>query len=315
MGLTHILAGIGALSLLLLLVDNLWSVIELVVSYLAPYFQPNEETSLVKRFGSWAVVTGSTDGIGKQYALQLAKRGINVVLISRNHHKLQAVASEIEKSYSVKTKVIVADFSEGAKVYSHIAEELKDIPIGILVNNVGCNYDYPMPLCEVPESKAWELINVNVGAVTMMSRTLLPAMVSRRRGAIVNVSSGSENQPLPLMTVYAATKSYINSFTAAIREEYSNKGIYVQHLSPYFVSTKINNFSETVMNGNLLVPDVDTYARHAVGTLGRVSRTTGYWVHGLQCFAVKITPMWMRIKIGKFLNEQFRGEFMRNKKH
>jgi 17beta-estradiol 17-dehydrogenase / very-long-chain 3-oxoacyl-CoA reductase len=74
------------------------------------------------------------------------------------------------------------------------------------VNNVGLNYEYPMPVCEVPPAKAWELINVNVGAVTGMSRLVLPGMVARGRGALVNVSSGAELQPLPLMTIYAATK-------------------------------------------------------------------------------------------------------------
>lgn len=74
------------------------------------------------------------------------------------------------------------------------------------MNNVGVNYDYPMPLCEVPKSKIWELINVNVGAVTLMCRMVLPSMVVRGKGAIVNISSGSELMPLPLMTIYSATK-------------------------------------------------------------------------------------------------------------
>lgn len=74
------------------------------------------------------------------------------------------------------------------------------------MNNVGVQYDYPMPLCELPISKAWEIINVNVVAVTTMTRMVLPGMVERGKGAIVNVSSGSELQPLPLMAVYAASK-------------------------------------------------------------------------------------------------------------
>ena len=74
------------------------------------------------------------------------------------------------------------------------------------VNNVGTQYDYPMKLCELPTSKAWEIINVNVVAVTTMTRMVLPGMVARGRGAIVNVSSGSELQPLPLMAIYGATK-------------------------------------------------------------------------------------------------------------
>lgn len=75
-----------------------------------------------------------------------------------------------------------------------------------LVNNVGMQYLYPMYMTEVPESTVWDLINVNVGATTHMTKIVLPGMQERKRGAIVNVSSSAELQPMPLMTVYAATK-------------------------------------------------------------------------------------------------------------
>ncbi|CAB3231525.1 unnamed protein product [Arctia plantaginis] len=273
-----------------------------------------EVLSYVRHCDADYMVTGGTDGIGKQYAMELARLGINLVIISRNPEKLKAVANEIEKKHSVKTKVIVADFSKGAEIYGHIETELKDIPIGILVNNVGINYEYMMPLCELPPSKSWELINVNVGAVTAMTRLVLPGMVERGRGALVNVSSGSELQPLPLMTIYAATKSYVYSFTHAIREEYSSKGIFIQHLAPMFVSTNINAFSKRLLDGNLFVPDAATYAKYAVSTLGRVQDTTGYWLHGIQYFFIKIAPVWFRTKCGARLNEEFRQEYMENTK-
>ncbi|CAH2065838.1 unnamed protein product, partial [Iphiclides podalirius] len=263
-------------------------------------------------FGGGLPVTGSTDGIGKEYAMELAQRGLNIVLISRNEEKLKNVAREIEKQYSVKTKIIVADFSSGAEVYRHIEEELKDIPLGILVNNVGVQYDYPCRLCELPPSKAWEIINVNVGAVTSMTRLALPAMAARGRGAVVNVSSGAELQPLPLMAVYAASKAYVRNFTLAVREEYAGSGVHVQHLSPLFLSTKMNAFSARLVRGGALVPDARTYARHAVDALGRVSDSTGYWLHGVQYFFIKAAPEWFRIKIGMHMNEGFRKEHLQS---
>lgn len=96
---------------------------------------------------------------------------------------------------------------------------------------------------EVPEDELWDIININVGAVTFMTRLVINDMQKRGKGAIVNVSSGSELQPLPLMTVYAATKVYIGSFSEALRAEYENFGITVQHLTPLFVNTKMNAFS------------------------------------------------------------------------
>lgn len=104
-------------------------------------------------------------------------------------------------------------------------------------------YDYPMYLGEVPEQDLWDIININVGATTLMTRLVIGQMQQRGRGAIVNVSSASCLSPLPLMTVYAATKIYMKNFSEAIRMEYSRFGITVQHLYPFFVTTKMNDYS------------------------------------------------------------------------
>lgn len=105
-------------------------------------------------------------------------------------------------------------------------------------------YAYPMYLGEVPEDDLWSIININVGATTMMTRLVIGKMQKRGKGAIVNISSSSELQPLPLMTVYAATKLYINSLSEAVRVEYSRFGLTVQHLTPFFVTTKMNAYSD-----------------------------------------------------------------------
>ncbi|XP_049806956.1 inactive hydroxysteroid dehydrogenase-like protein 1 [Schistocerca nitens] len=269
-----------------------------------------DSVDLVRKFGQWAVVTGSTDGIGKAYALELARRGLNIVLISRNQQKLDGVAKEIESKFSVRTKTISVDFSKGKAVFDIIEYELKDIPIGILVNNVGRMYTYPMYLTEVPEQELWDIVNINIGATTLMTRLVLPQMQQRRRGAIINVSSGSELQPLPLMTVYAASKVFVKSFSDALRYEYSQYGITIQHLSPLFVNTKMNAFSHRLQSTNLFVPDATTYARNAVNTLGRLNSTTGYWAHGIQYFFHGIPPVWVRTYLGGIMNKVFRKDYL-----
>ncbi|XP_073941299.1 inactive hydroxysteroid dehydrogenase-like protein 1 [Choristoneura fumiferana] len=312
MSLIILLAIFGAVVLFLSLLDMLWTPLELISSYLMPFFLPTEVKPLSQRFGPWAVVTGSTDGIGKHYALELARRGLNIVLISRNPDKLRNVATDIEQTHRVKTKIIVADFSNGAEIYQNIEKELKDLDIGILVNNVGLNYDAPVELCDAPLSRSLDIILVNAGAVTALSRLLLPGMVARGRGALVNVSSGSELQPFPLMSVYAATKAYVRSFTHAIREEYAPKGIFVQHVAPFFVATNMNSFSERVMAGGPLIATAESYAKYAVAMIGRVHDTNGYWVHGIQAFFTNLAPVWLRTKIGHWLNQNLRDEYLRN---
>ncbi|KAL6444121.1 hypothetical protein ACFW04_001810 [Cataglyphis niger] len=266
------------------------------------------------KFGEWTVVTGSTDGIGKAYAKELAKRNINLILISRNLEKLESTKEEILLiNPNIEVKVITADFTEGENAFIKIRSQLQDIPIGILVNNVGKFYEYPMYVGEVPEKELWDIINVNVGATTLMTRLVIGEMQKRGRGAIVNISSGSEFQPLPLMTVYAATKTYVKSFSDALRAEYSKYGITVHHLSPFFVSTKMSMFSHRFQVPSLFVPDATTYARNAIAILGKMDSSTGYWPHSIQKFIILASPVWLRTKIGQIINKKLRQDYFQQK--
>ncbi|XP_053935070.1 inactive hydroxysteroid dehydrogenase-like protein 1 [Cuculus canorus] len=161
---------------------------------------------LVKQYGKWAVITGSTDGIGKAYAEELAKRGVNIILISRNKEKLEALCKSISETYKVETLFIVADFSKGREPYSAIKEALKDTEIGILVNNVGIFYPYPDYFTNLSEDILWDMININIASANMMTHIVLPGMVKKKKGAIVNVSSASCCQPTPMLAAYGASK-------------------------------------------------------------------------------------------------------------
>ncbi|XP_028154997.1 inactive hydroxysteroid dehydrogenase-like protein 1 [Diabrotica virgifera virgifera] len=308
------LAAIGLIVLISFMLDSIWNILQTCRALLAPLFISTEETSLAKKFGPWALITGSTDGIGKAYAFELAKRGINIVLVSRNEEKLKKTAEDIEAKYFVKTKIIAADFSQGKKAVDIVKEKVGILPINILVNNVGKQYDYPMYLSEVPEKDLFDMININVGAVTLLCRAFIEDMKQRGRGAIVNVSSGSELQPWPLMAVYAATKAYIRSFTMALRYEYRDSGITIQHLAPFFVNTKMNAFSNSLQKNSFLIPDAEGYARYAVMTLGKVDESSGYWTHGIQTFFTKVAPTWLRMYVAAHINRNFREDYFLQQK-
>lgn len=161
-------------------------------------------------------------------------------------------------------------------------------------------YDYPDELANVDARLVWDIVNINIGACTMMTRLLVNDMKLRGRGAIVNVSSGSEQQPMPYMAVYAASKVYVRNFTLAIRHELAAYGICVQLLTPMFVRTKMNEFSSTVMAGNVFIPDVRTYTRSAVYCLGKSDVSTGYWTHGLQ---VRVFALFCGVWVTDLLNK------------
>ncbi|CRK86576.1 CLUMA_CG000181, isoform A [Clunio marinus] len=296
-------------------IDNFRSVIQIIKSILMPYFQPYENKTLAEKYGKWAVITGSTDGIGREYAKELAAQGMNIVLVSRTESKLVEVAKDIESTYSVKTKYIIADFGNGKEIYDDIRQQLHLLDVGILVNNVGRMYDFPDELDNISENLLWQIININVAAVTMMSRIIIPQMKVNKRGIIVNISSGSELQPVPLMTVYASTKVYVKNFTLALSKELEGYNVQVQLVTPLFVQTKMNNYSTTVMKGNILVPDVKSYTKSAVFTLGRSFKTTGYWSHGLQYGTMKLIPEYIRTLFSFSMNKKFRQEYYNQQKN
>ncbi|XKL66270.1 hypothetical protein PGB90_009690 [Kerria lacca] len=241
------------------------------------------------------VITGSTDGIGKAYAKQLAKRGMNIVLVSRTKEKLEKVASQIRDEFNVKTKIIVADFREGSPIYKHIENELNDIPVGILVNNVAMFMEHPKYFDQLSFEYLWDVINVNIASSWLMTNMVLRSMKKRKKGAIINLSSLLEFIPCPLSSNYSATKAFLKNFTLALQDECRSDGITVQLLSPAFLKTNLTRFSDYVYNFNeLYVPNAETFASHAINTLTRSEHTTGYWPHEFLYWTAQILPEPMR---------------------
>ncbi|NWT59830.1 HSDL1 protein, partial [Erythrocercus mccallii] len=266
------------------------------------------DTDLVKKYGKWAVVTGSTDGIGKAYAEELAKHGVNVILVSRNKEKLEAVSRSISETYKVETDFIVADFSRGRELYPAIKEALKDREIGILVNNVGIFYAHTDYFTNLSEDMLWDLIHVNIASATMMTHIVLPGMVKRKKGAIVNFSSALCCQPTPMSTVYGASKSYLDYFSRALHYEYASKGIFIQSLMPFVTTTKMLAFSSIISRRSILFPNAEEYASYAVSTLGLSIRTTGYWKHAIQVTLGECLPEWMWVQVALFVSRILRKQ-------
>ncbi|KAM3927295.1 very-long-chain 3-oxoacyl-CoA reductase-B-like [Leptodactylus fuscus] len=241
----------------------------------------------LKKYGGWAVVTGATDGIGKAYAEELAKRGFDIVLISRTLEKLKRVAKEIEQKTKRKTKVIQLDFTGGPEIYPKVEQELKSLDIGILVNNVGMIYNpTPVTFLNVPNvsERAMATMNCNMTSAVQMTRIVLPKMIQRKKGLIINVSSEAGNRPYPMMTIYSATKAFLDFFSRALNIEYKSKGITVQSVTPMMVSTNMTQNAPS----NLFVKDAKEFAREALNTVGYTHRTNGCLSHSIQSYFLNL---------------------------
>ncbi|XP_062032551.1 17-beta-hydroxysteroid dehydrogenase type 3-like isoform X2 [Lepus europaeus] len=227
-------------------------------------------------------------------APKLARRGLNVVLISRNLSKLELEAKEIERLHGRRTRVIQADFTGGLQIYGDIEAELQGLEVGVLVNNVAMTYGgnklKRLLDCENPAKSMMDVVNCNILSMVQMTRIVLPQMVSRRRGVIVNLSSVASLRSVPLLAMYAASKAFVRSFSLAVATEYRPLGITVQAVSPCVVST---NMTSHPTPGPLIKLPED-FAREALDTLGLSSDVSGCLSHALQTLLMPVVlPEWL----------------------
>ena len=166
----------------------------------------------LKEYGSWALVTGSTDGIGKAMAFELASKGLSLVLVGQNPSKLKAVSNKIRERHGeqVEVKSIVIDFAKfsGEEIAAFIKEGIEGIDVGVLINNVGLSYPYARFFHEVDLELMGSVMRVNIEGATWVTRSVLPGMLEKKKGAIINICSGSVLLPsYPLVTLYVAAKA------------------------------------------------------------------------------------------------------------
>lgn len=228
------------------------------------------------------------DGIGKAYAFALAKQGINVVLISRTESKLQDVKKEILEKYSnVEVSYIVCDYSKFDKAtQDKVAKEIKDLEVGVLINNVGVSYRYPLFFDELSDEEVQNLMTMNVDSTVWMTRMVLPGMLERKKGTIVNVSSASAMYTLPLLAEYSGAKSFIERFSRALNAEYKAKGVTVQCQVPFYVATKLAK-----MRKSLMVPTPKEFVDLAMRWVGQGDCVVSpVFLHSVQAYVLDCLP-------------------------
>ena len=176
---------------------------------------------------STALITGASSGIGLDLAHLFAADGHDVVLVARSEQKLRELAKELEAKHGITATVITADLAK-----PDVPQQIFVIapPVDILVNNAG--FGTSGKFTETDLRAELDIIQVNVTALTHLTKLFLPPMLQRGRGRILNVASTAAFQPGPLMAVYYATKAYVLSFSEALGEELRGTGVSVTALCP-----------------------------------------------------------------------------------
>ncbi|RCW45487.1 SDR family NAD(P)-dependent oxidoreductase [Paenibacillus prosopidis] len=182
------------------------------------------------------LITGVSGGIGKELADRFAKGGHNIVLVARSESKIVKLAQEYRKKYGIQATVIAKDVAAPG-VPEEIFTELKEkgITVDYLVNNAG--FGLFGTFIETDMEQEVNMIDVNIKALTVMTKLFLPDMIKRGQGGVMNVASLVGFFPGPMMSVYYATKAYVLSFTEALANEVSGTGVTVTALCPGLTST------------------------------------------------------------------------------
>jgi uncharacterized protein len=178
-----------------------------------------------------ALITGASGGIGYELAKLFARDGYNLVLVARSGDKLKEIARELQTEFRVSVKTVALDLAagKGARIlFDHLDGEA--VAADVLVNNAG--FGVFGEFAGMAEDEILGQIQLNVMALTELTRLFLPGMLARGGGKIMNVASTAAFQPGPLMAVYYATKAYVLSFSEALANEVARKGVVVSCFCP-----------------------------------------------------------------------------------
>jgi hypothetical protein len=189
--------------------------------------------------GITALVTGASSGIGEAFARELAREGADLILVARSQDKLQLLAGELEQAYKRKVHVFETDLSfheAPRRLYDSL--QTAHLAVDLLINNAG--FGRAGYFDDANAEKDDEMLLVNVNSLVALTHLFLPDMLVKGRGGIINVASTAAFQPLPYLSLYSATKSFVLHFTEALWAEYRQRGIRILCLCPGNTSTEFH---------------------------------------------------------------------------
>lgn len=229
----------------------------------------------------YTLITGTTSGIGKEFAELFAKKGYNLITIAMNEEILKKQKIELEKKYNINVKYIVKDLSIETS-YLEIYNEVKqnNINIDILVNNAGfATYGN---FIDVELEKQKNLAMVNMMAVMQLSYLFGKEMAKRKKGKIINIASIASFQAGPFMAMYYASKSFVRSFSEALHEELKEQGVGVTAICPGPTKTKFEERAEMKKSYMFKKMKVDTAKNVAEKSYQAMMKNKAVYVVGFQ---------------------------------
>ncbi|WP_372589485.1 SDR family oxidoreductase [Fervidobacterium pennivorans subsp. shakshaketiis] len=241
----------------------------------------------------WALVTGASSGIGREFAFQLAKRGLNLILIGRNLTALTEVADEIHKISNSSVVILQADLTKDLDM---ILDNTSRFNIDLLVNNAGFGLYGDFFSNSLDDYV--QMIELNISSLTKLTHYYGSEMAKRECGGIINVASVAGFFPIPHLAVYGATKAYVYNLSMSLWAELKSKNVHVLCVAPGPTETKFFERAKMETNGKLMKPELVV-----AGALRAFEKGKPLYIPG---FGNKMTYYFVR----KFFGDKFIAEFL-----
>ena len=245
--------------------------------------------------GQWALVTGASSGLGVDFARELARRGADIVLVARRIEALQRLSEELQ-ALGVQVRVMPTDLGD-AEAREQLQRELDAaaIAIDILVNNAG--FGLYGDFLRTDWARTEQMLQLDVVALTHLTRLFLPGMVQRRQGYVLQVASIGAFQPSPTYAAYAAAKSYVLNFGVALNDELRGSGVSCTVVSPGVTATEFLQVAGQKRNwfhNATMMTSADVAAIGVRAMLKRRASVVTGWLNTLMALSTRLTPLtWM----------------------
>ena len=248
-------------------------------------FQGPARPSMRERYGEWAVVTGASAGIGREFCRALAAEGFSIVLVARREERLRTLAAELEAQFGIATRSVCVDLA-AAQGPGQLVDAVRDLEVGVLVNNAGFGYAGGFALQDAERLR--EMVSLHCVAPTLLTSALLGGMRARGHGAVVMVGSVAGCQPLPLHAVYSATKAFDNFLGEALWGEMRGSGIDVLSLLPGSTESEFHDVAGELPHAGQAASEV---VAAALGALGKQPSVTTNWLDWARSnLAMRVLP-------------------------
>ncbi|KAL8896081.1 MAG: hypothetical protein Q9192_003267 [Flavoplaca navasiana] len=315
---------ISTISGLIFFISKLYNLLRLILSL---FVLPGRTLRTFGPPSSYVIITGASDGLGKEFALQLSRTPFNLLLISRTGAKLDALASQIRnQNRSIDVRTLAFDFStvNDASSSSSTLEKLKAAieeldDISILVNNVGKSHDIPVPFIETEEQEIRDIININCLSTLLTTSLVAPKMVAQKRGLILTMGSFGGLLPTPLLATYSGSKAFLQQWSTALGSELQPHGVMVELVQSYLVTSAMSK----IRRSSLMVPSAKGFVRSVLKSVGRTGGAQGwgwtstpYWTHAIMQWGLSgiagINDRWV-VGVNQGMHEGIRKRALRKK--